>query len=182
MFQQICSTLYAQLSLVCAGFYRTIPHWLQWFHLFSYVFYTYSGILKGVYRYSDSYECRAGDSRVGQQWCLIETSGLIEDMQIRGINAADSTDCEAAKNVSSCIGMLLSFYLINCLLLIGALFYKLNVSYRNTPQDITNINNGNVEDEGECRDENEYEKSLSVLDKKIVDESNVADCDEAKEI
>lgn len=119
----ISSTLYSQMSLVCAGFYTTLPLWLSWFRYVSYVFYTYSGIVKGVYRYTDSYECFIGDGRVGQDWCLLETAGIIEDMKIRGINTADSGD-PTSSDVSLSFGMLFFYYSLNSLLLSLALLHN----------------------------------------------------------
>jgi FtsP/CotA-like multicopper oxidase with cupredoxin domain len=120
----ISSTLYSQMSLVCAGFYTTLPLWLSWFRYVSYVFYTYSGIVKGVYRSTDSYECFFGDSRVGQDWCLLETAGVIEDMKIRGINTADSGDPNSS-DVSLSFGMLIFYYFFNGFLLFLALLYHM---------------------------------------------------------
>lgn len=119
----ITSTLYSQMSLVCAGFYTTLPIWLNWFRYISYVYYTYSGIVRGVYQSTDSYQCNTGDLRVGQDWCLIETAGVIEDMKIRGINTADSSDPNSS-NVSLSFGMLITFYMMNVILLFAALLYR----------------------------------------------------------
>ena len=122
----------------------------------SYVFYTYSGILKGVYRYTDSYACRAGDSRVGQEWCLLETAGVIEDIQLRGINTADSRDADAAKDISLSIGMLLLFYASNCLCLAAVvLLYKVNVP---RPSD------GSNEEVNHCQENELLESDRVVLD------------------
>jgi hypothetical protein len=112
----ISSTLYAQTSLVCAGFYRTLPEWLSWIRWISYVWYTYSGIVRGELRWYDSYSCRQGDARTGQLWCLLETAGIVEDMKLRGINVANSSDPEHTADVSLCFGMLVIYYLINVFL------------------------------------------------------------------
>ena len=112
----IASTLYSQTSLVCAGFYRTLPEWLAWMRYFSYVFYTFSGLVRGAYRWSDSYSCRSGDGRVGQEWCLLENSAIIESLKVRGISVANSSD-PYTNDVSFEVGMLITFYVVNVLCL-----------------------------------------------------------------
>jgi FtsP/CotA-like multicopper oxidase with cupredoxin domain len=124
----IASTLYSQTSLVCAGFYKTLPSWLAWFRYISYVFYTFSGLVRGAYMWQDSYTCRAGDSRVGQNWCLLETAGTIEDMKIRGISVANSSDPET-NNVGLCQGMLIVFFVLNTLLLGMSLYRRVVKKY-----------------------------------------------------
>jgi iron transport multicopper oxidase len=119
----ISSTLYAQTSLVCAGFYRTLPTWLAWFRYLSYVFYTFSGLVRGAYHWTDSYSCRSGDSRVGQLWCMLETAGIIEDMKLRGVSVANSSDPET-NNVSLDVGMLFFFYFLNIGVLAIAFYYR----------------------------------------------------------
>lgn len=120
----IASTLYSQTSLVCAGFYRTLPVWLSWFRYLSYVFYTFSGLVRGAYHWTDSFSCRSGDGRVGQEWCLLETAGVIEDLKIRGISVANSSDPNT-NNVSFEIGMLIMYYCANIFFLAVIFSWKI---------------------------------------------------------
>lgn len=122
----ITSTLYSQTSLVCAGFYRTLPAWLSWFRYLSYVFYTFSGLVKGAYHWTDSYSCRSGDGRVGQEWCLLETAGAIEDLKLRGISVANSSDPKT-NDVSFEIGMLIMFYSVNIVVLAVIFYWKIRM-------------------------------------------------------
>jgi FtsP/CotA-like multicopper oxidase with cupredoxin domain len=120
----IASTLYSQTSLVCAGFYRTLPAWLSWMRYMSFVYYTFSGLVKGAYHWTDSYSCRSGDGRVGQEWCLLETAGVIEDLKIRGISVANSSDPNT-NDVSFEIGMLVMFYCVNVIALALVFTWKI---------------------------------------------------------
>ena len=84
----IASTLLSQTSLVAAGFYTTLPVYLSWIRYISPVFWTFSGIVKSAYTWSDTYKCIKGSNLAGNNRCFIEYSPVIDDMKERGINAA----------------------------------------------------------------------------------------------
>ena len=91
----IASTLFSQTSLVAAGFYTTLPVYLSWIRYISPVFWTFSGIVKAAYTWSDTYKCIKGSNLAGNNRCFIETSPVIDDMKERGINAAVYGDAQS---------------------------------------------------------------------------------------
>ncbi|VEU38467.1 unnamed protein product [Pseudo-nitzschia multistriata] len=91
----IASTLFSQTSLVAAGFYTTLPVYLSWIRYSSPVFWTFSGIVKAAYTWSDTYKCIKGSNLAGNNRCFIETSPVIDDMKERGINAAVYGDAQS---------------------------------------------------------------------------------------
>jgi hypothetical protein len=91
----ITCTLFAQTSLICAGFYTTLPHFLHVVRFLSPVYHTFSGLLKSSYKWNDTFECLIGDSDVGANKCFLERSGSIEDLKSRGINVATFGDADS---------------------------------------------------------------------------------------
>eukprot|EP00586_Coscinodiscus_wailesii_P014596 CAMPEP_0172493336 /NCGR_PEP_ID=MMETSP1066-20121228/24733_1 /TAXON_ID=671091 /ORGANISM="Coscinodiscus wailesii, Strain CCMP2513" /LENGTH=1154 /DNA_ID=CAMNT_0013263443 /DNA_START=206 /DNA_END=3670 /DNA_ORIENTATION=- len=91
----ITCTIFAQTSLICAGFYTTLPNFLHIVRFLSPVYHTFSGMLKSSYKWSDTFECLIGDSDVGVNKCFLERSGSIEDLKSRGINVATFGDADS---------------------------------------------------------------------------------------
>jgi len=88
------STIVSQTSLVAAGFYTTLPPVLNLIRYISPVFWTFSGILKSMYKTSDTYQCVRGQSDVGVNECNIEYNLGIDLMKRRGITVATFNDPE----------------------------------------------------------------------------------------
>lgn len=111
----ITSTLVSQTSLVAAGFYTTLPVYLGWIRYISPVFWTFSGIVKTAYNWSDTYECRYGSNLAGVNKCFIEFSPIIDNMKERGINVATYGDDQSDKiwlQVSMLLFLFLSYQAI----------------------------------------------------------------------
>ena len=81
----IAATVISQASILCAGFYTTLPEGLSWARWLSPFFYTFGSVLKTVYRWSDTYECMRGRSSVGPNQCFLGTSSLFDTYRKRGI-------------------------------------------------------------------------------------------------
>ncbi len=92
----IAADLFSQTTILCAGFYTTLPPFLSAFRYVSPVFYAFAGMVKISYRWSDTFDCRGGDSELGSNQCFLEFNGSIEDLKYRGINGEQ-------KNPTACI-------------------------------------------------------------------------------
>ncbi len=112
------STVVSQTSLVAAGFYTTLPPVINLIRYISPVYWTYSGILKSVYRASDTYRCIKGHSDVGANECYIEYNLGIDLMKRRGINVANSND-PGAESIALEASMLVILYIsMNLIILV----------------------------------------------------------------
>lgn len=108
----ITCTVVSQMSLICAGFYTTLPWYLEVVRFMSPVYHTFSGMLKVSYKWSDTFDCLIGDSDVGKtNQCFLERSGSIEDLKMRGINVATFGDVKS-ETVLPEIVFLVSFYVL----------------------------------------------------------------------
>ncbi len=105
------STIVSQTSLVAAGFYTTLPPVINLIRYISPVFWTFSGILKSVYRTSDTYQCIKGQSDVGANECYIEYNLGIDLMKRRGISVANYNDPET-NSIALEIFMLVVLYIV----------------------------------------------------------------------
>ena len=93
----ISSTLFSQTSLVAAGFYTTLPVFLRWIRYVSPVYWTFSGIVKSAYTWTDTYKCTKGNTLAGLNSCFIESSPIIDTMKQRGIHGATYGDAQSDK-------------------------------------------------------------------------------------
>lgn len=105
----ITSTIVSQTSLVAAGFYTTLPSYLSWIRYMSPVFWTFSGIVKTAYHWSDTYGCRWGSTLAGVNRCFLENSPVIDNMKERGINVATYGDEQSDKIWLQVLVLLLLF-------------------------------------------------------------------------
>jgi hypothetical protein len=105
----IVSTIISQTSLVAAGFYTPLPPFLVWIRYISPVFYTFSGILKASYHWSDTYQCLKGQSDVGVNQCFLESNPGIANMQARGINVATFGDPDSDQIAVQVISLVLLY-------------------------------------------------------------------------
>ena len=126
----IIVTLYGQGSLLCAGFFRTLPSWLQWCRYLSFLFYTYSGIIRSGYRWYESYKCVNGDSRLGPNHCFLTSSASMDDFRIRGIDIAELSEPEVLINAWEDILVNLAYTVF----MISMLFLIMHVHVRWRPQ------------------------------------------------
>ena len=92
----IAADLFSQTTILCARFYTTLPPFLAAFRYVSPVFYSFAGIVKVSYSWSDTFNCRGGDSELGSNQCFLEFNGSIEDLKYRGINVATFGDPRSA--------------------------------------------------------------------------------------
>lgn len=88
----IASTVFSQTSLVAAGFYTTLPRGLDLIRYVSPIFWTFRGILKSSFTWSDTFECVRGQSDVGVNNCFLEFNPIIDRYKQRGINVATFND------------------------------------------------------------------------------------------
>jgi FtsP/CotA-like multicopper oxidase with cupredoxin domain len=84
----IASTIISQTSLVAAGFYTTLPPVIEYIRYVSPVFWTFKGIVKASYHWSDTYKCTRGQSDVGVNQCFLEFNPGIDNLKTRGIEVA----------------------------------------------------------------------------------------------
>ncbi len=88
----IGATLFAQTTVICAGFFTQLPAAVGWIRYISPIFYTFKGIVKLTYKWDDTYKCAKGQSVVGPNDCFLEESAAIDDYKQRGINVATFGD------------------------------------------------------------------------------------------
>lgn len=84
----IGATLFAQTTVICAGFFTELPVAVEWIRYISPIFWTFKGIVKTAYKHTDTYNCIKGQSVVGFNECFLEQYGAIDDYKNRGINVA----------------------------------------------------------------------------------------------
>lgn len=89
------STIISQTSMVAAGFYTELPVAIGWMRYLSPVFWSYRGMLKTMFKWSDTFTCVKGDSAVGINQCYLEFHPIIDNLKIRDINVATFNDEES---------------------------------------------------------------------------------------
>ncbi|KAL7538702.1 hypothetical protein ACHAXR_009429 [Thalassiosira sp. AJA248-18] len=89
----IAATVFSQVSILVSGVFTELPASLEWARYFSPFFWCMQGLLKSVYRWSDTYECVNGSSSdVGANQCFVEYDPLIEQYKRRGLHVATYND------------------------------------------------------------------------------------------
>ena len=131
----IGATLFAQSTVICAGFFTELPLFIGWFRYISPIFYAFKGIVKTAYNWDDTYQCPKGSSAVGSTECFVEFSPLIDDYEQRGINVATYGDPSSSHVYLEIIMMFLLFTL--CQFLVYC-YFKL-VSWRTAQGNDTKV-------------------------------------------
>ena len=88
----IGATLFAQSTVICAGFFTKLPSFIAWFRYISPIFYAFKGIVKTAYNWDDVYDCHKGNSAAAVTECFVEENAAIDDYKERGINVATFGD------------------------------------------------------------------------------------------
>jgi len=117
----IGATLFAQTTVICAGFFTQLPPFVGWIRYISPIFYAFKGIVKTAYSWDDTYICPKGHSIVGANQCYLETSPIIDIYKERGINVATFGDPTSSRVYPE--GMIMLIIIIFCQLLM-LLFFK----------------------------------------------------------
>lgn len=89
----VLATFFAQTTLVAGGFYRTVPPILRWYGSFGVTKYAFEGLLLAELSWSDTYRCRPNEQThlsAGLGSCFLESSRVIDDLRLRGIQVAKS--------------------------------------------------------------------------------------------
>ena len=97
--------------MVAAGFYTEVPAFLAWLRYLSPVFWTYRGIVKSAFEWSDTFRCRWGSTLAGVNSCFIEFHTAINNLKDRGINVATFGDDQSTKIWLECLVLVL-FYCV----------------------------------------------------------------------
>lgn len=106
----IGATLFAQTTVICAGFFTQLPPSVGWIRYISPIFYAFKGIVKTAYSWDDTYRCPKGhDSSVGANECFLEMNPVIDDYKQRGINVATFGDPSSSRVYVEAMIMLLLF-------------------------------------------------------------------------
>ncbi len=105
----IGATLFAQTTVICAGFFTQLPVAVGWIRYISPIFYTFKGIVKLTYKWDDTYKCAKGQSAVGPNDCFLEESAAIDDYKQRGINVATFGDPSSSRVYSEIMFLILLF-------------------------------------------------------------------------
>ena len=111
----ISSTLFSQLSLVCAGFFVVLHPYIEWVRFVTPMYYTFGGMVKAAYIDSDNYVCVGGNSAIGANRCFVELAGSLNSLKKRGINVAttfDDTSNVVWPNILALVAFLLTLQLM----------------------------------------------------------------------
>lgn len=132
----IAATVTSQSSILCAGFYTTLPDALAVARYFSPFFYTFRSILKSVYQWSDTYSCVRGTSSVGPNECFLETSALFNAYKKRGIDVAVFNSQNASENdVLDFLPLLCILFILHCLIYFSLWFKSRQMKYDETKKE-----------------------------------------------
>lgn len=103
----IISTIVVQSSLVAAGFYTEVPSFLGWMRYLSPVYWSYRGIVKSAFTWSDTFKCRWGSTLAGVNRCFIEFHTSINNLKNRDIPVATFGELECVVLILLYVAMLL---------------------------------------------------------------------------
>ena len=112
----IGATLYAQTTVICAGFFTELPTAICWIRYISPIFYAFKGIVKLAYQWDDTYQCAKGISVVGPNDCFLEQSAMIDDLKQRGINVATFGDPTSSQVILETSIMVTIFLVLQALI------------------------------------------------------------------
>jgi len=113
----IFSTIAGQTSLIAAGFFTDLPPVIEYFRYASPVFWCYKGILKGSYRWSDTFDCLRGSSDVGANQCFIENDLGIDQTKKRGIEVATFNNEQSEEIHVECLALVTIFWVLQLIIL-----------------------------------------------------------------
>ena len=105
----IGATLFAQSTVICAGFFTQLPFFLGWIRFISPIFYAFKGIVKSAYNWDDTFQCPKGDAASGATQCFMELNTAIDDYKQRGINVATLGDPTSSNIYVEAINMFILF-------------------------------------------------------------------------
>jgi len=118
----ILATIVSQTSLIVAGFYTELPRAINWSRYISPVFWTYKGMAKVAYHWSNSFTCVKGQTEVGPNQCLLEFHPMIDQMKTRGINTATFNDPNSDKFTFELIMLLVLFLVFQFVIFVRLYF------------------------------------------------------------
>jgi len=130
----IGATLFAQTTVICAGFFTALPKSVGWIRYISPIYYAFRGIVKSAYNWDDTYQCIKGQSAVGPNDCFLEKSAAIDDYKQRGINVATFGDPTSSQIHTDVIMLIVLFTTCQILILLYQFFFirwKISKSSKN---------------------------------------------------
>lgn len=125
----IGATLFAQTTVICAGFFTELPGFIGWFRFVSPIFYAFKGIVKTAYSWNDTYKCAKGHSIVGATECYLEMSPVIDDYKKRGINVATFGDPTSSRVYPE--AMIILIIIFSCQMLMISFFKFILIRKKN---------------------------------------------------
>ncbi len=106
----IGATLFAQTTVICAGFFTELPSFVGWIRYVSPIFYAFKGIIKTAFNWDNTYDCPKGqNSAVPPNACYLEMSPAIDDLKQRGINVATFGDPSSSRVYMEAVTMILLY-------------------------------------------------------------------------
>ena len=118
----IASTIFSQISLVAAGFFNKLPPALDWIRYISPFYWSFRGILKSCFKWSDTLECFKGSSDVGANQCYLEFHPAIDQYKSRGINVATYNDSSSNTVYVEYLALVFLLLFMNSLIFLKAWF------------------------------------------------------------
>lgn len=128
-FGMIAATVISQGSILAAGVFTQLPPSLEWVRNFSPFFWTMQGLLKSVYRWTDTYDCAmSSSSDVGANQCFIEYDAMIEQYKRQGIHVATYNDASSENVTRESLVLVVLSVVIQLVLFVRCFFayYKIN--------------------------------------------------------
>jgi len=128
----IVSTLYAQMTVICAGFFTRIPRSIEPVRNISPIYHAFKGIVKLAYKWDDTYECIKGQSSAGPTQCFLEQSAVIDDYKERGINVATFGDRTSGQIYMEYVSLVALFIVFNMVVI---LYHLIKIKKTSSKQD-----------------------------------------------
>ena len=128
-FGMIAATVISQGSILAAGVFTQLPPSLEWVRNFSPFYWTMQGLLKSVYRWTDTYDCAmSSSSDVGANQCFIEYDAMIEQYKRQGIHVATYNDASSENVTRESLVLVVLSVVIQLVLFVRCFFayYKIN--------------------------------------------------------
>ena len=128
-FGMIAATIISQGSIIGAGIFTTLPPSLEWVRYFSPYYWTIQGLLKSVYRWTDTYDCVSGSgSDVGANQCFIEYDPLIDNFKGRGVHVASYNDASSDSVITEAVALVALSCFLHVLMFLKCFFayYRVN--------------------------------------------------------
>jgi hypothetical protein len=142
----IGATLFAQTTVICAGFFTQLPGLVSWIRYISPIYYTFKAIVKLAYNWDDTYQCPKGQSTIGPNQCYLEQSAAIDDYKQRGINVATFGDPKSDRVYVEILMLVVLFVICQLIMILYHVILKI-IKLRNGDDDVAELTQEDLDEE-----------------------------------